>query len=74
MSGRPRHTVSPYDPDEDVEGFDDYPETSLEDDDYDDFLAREFDREGRIRGEPPVAWFIGLAIVLLAALAIVLFW
>ena len=74
MSFSPRNAVDLYDSDDDIEGFDDFPETSLDDEDYDDYLAREFDREGRVRGEPPVGWFIGLAVVLLAALAIVLFW
>jgi len=73
MSGRPLSASGFLDPDDDdVDGFDDFPETSLEDEDYDDFLAREFDAEGRLRGEPRVAWFIGLAVVLLAALALVL--
>ena len=74
MSGRPVSGSGFLDPDDEGEGFDDFPETSLEDEDYDEFLAREFDAEGRLRGEPRVAWFIGLAIVLLAALAILLFW
>ena len=60
------------DVDGDVEGFDDLPETHLEDEDYDEFLAREFDSEGRLAGEPRVAWVIGLAIVLILALALFL--
>ena len=74
MSLSPLSAADLYDPDDDIEGFDDFPETSLDDEDYDEFLSREFDREGRTRGEPPVGRYIGLAIVLLAALAIVLFW
>jgi hypothetical protein len=58
--------------DEDVEGFDDFPDTHLDDDEYDEFLEREFDTEGNLRGEPRVAWAIGLAIVLLLALLLVL--
>ncbi len=49
---------------------DDYPSTHLDDDDYDEFLAREFDGEGRLRDGPPVTRLIlGLiAVVLLLAL------
>lgn len=59
--------------DDDVDGFDDFPETHLEDDDYEDFVAREFDPEGRLKGDPPIGWIIGLSIVLLAVLFVVLF-
>jgi len=58
---------APFPDDDDADGFDDFPVTHLEDEDYDEFLAREFDEEGRLRGEPRVAWAIGLAIVLLVA-------
>ena len=59
--------------DDDVDGFDDFPETELDDDEYDEFVAREFDPDGALRGEPRVAWVIGLAIVLLLAVAFFLF-
>ena len=58
---------------EDVEGFDDFPDTHLDDEEYGEFLEREFDAEGNLKGEPRVAWAIGLAIVLLLALAFFLF-
>jgi hypothetical protein len=52
---------------------DDFPSTHLEDDDYDDFLAREFDREGGLRGELPVVRIILGIVVLLLVLAVYLF-
>lgn len=58
---------------EDIDGFDDFPETELDDEDYDEFVAREFDPDGALKGEPRVAWVIGLAIVLLLAVAFFLF-
>ena len=54
--------------------FDDLPETHLDDEDYDDFLAREFDDDGGLRGDPPVTRFLILLIVLLALLIVILFW
>ena len=58
--------------DDDIEGFDDFPETYLEDEDYDEFLRKEFDAEGRVKGDPPVGWAIGLAIVLLGLILVYL--
>jgi hypothetical protein len=58
--------------DDDIDGFDDFPDTYLEDDDYDDFLSREFDRDGGLKPAPRVGWFIGLAIVLLLVLLVFL--
>jgi len=65
-------TSSDWD-DDDVDGFDDFPETELDEDDYDEFVAREFDPDGALKGEPRVAWVIGLAIVLLLAVSFFLF-
>ena len=53
--------------------FDDLPETHLDDDAYDDFLSREFDAEGHVRGEPRVGRFILMVIVALAIVALLLF-
>ena len=58
--------------DEDIDGFDDFPVTHLEDEEYDEFLSKEFDGDGRLRGEPRVRWVIGLAIVLLLVLIVVI--
>lgn len=44
--------------------------THLDDDEYEEFLAKEFDADGRLKGDPRVGWFIGLGIVLLAVLAV----
>ena len=54
--------------------FDDLPETELDDDGYDRFLAREFDAAGRLRDGPPVVRWILLLLVLavVAALAVAL--
>lgn len=60
------------DDEDDIDGFDDFPATHLEDDDYDDFVSQEFDEDGRLRGEPRVAWAIGLAIVLLLAVFVMI--
>ncbi len=57
-----------------TDDFDDLPETHLDDEDYDEFLAREFDSEGHVRGDPPVTRFLVMLIVLLALLAVILFW
>ena len=62
-----------YDPDDDLEGFDDLPSTHLDDDEYEAFLARELDGRGRVRGEPRVALWLGLAILALVVLALALF-
>ena len=58
--------------DDDIDGFDDFPETYLEDDDYDEFLSREFDQDGGLKAAPRVGWVIGLAIVLLLVLLVFL--
>jgi hypothetical protein len=51
---------------EDVEGFDDVPATHLADDEYDEFVAAEFDSEGREKRDPPVtAILLGLTVVIL---------
>jgi hypothetical protein len=53
--------------------FDDLPETHLADDDYDEFLAREFDRDGGLRDEPPVARYILMLVVLIAIVIVLVF-
>ena len=53
---------------------DDVPDTHLDDDDYEDFLAREFDDEGHVKDGPPVTRFLLMAIALLALLMFLLFW
>ncbi|MDJ0522636.1 MAG: hypothetical protein QNJ90_11265 [Planctomycetota bacterium] len=52
---------------------DDLPSTHLEDDEYDEFLAREFDAEGGLREELPVTKIIlGITAILLVLAAMVL--
>lgn len=60
--------VSPFDDD-----FDDLPSTHLDDDAYEEFLARELDPQGRVRGEPRVALWLGVGIAALVVLALWLF-
>ena len=49
---------------------DDLPSTHLDDDDYEEFLAREFDAEGGLRGELPVTRIIlGIVAILLVLAA-----
>ena len=57
-----------------TDDFDDLPETHLDDEDYEAFLARELDAEGNVRGDPPVTRFLVMIIVLLALLILILFW
>jgi len=52
--------------------FDDYPETHLDDDEYDEFVASEFDDKGRLKGTPPVPLIIGLIVVAILMFAVVL--
>ncbi len=49
---------------------DDYPSTHLDDDEYDAFLASEFDAHGRAKGEPPIARYVALAVLALVVLAV----
>jgi hypothetical protein len=56
---------------EDDEEFDDLPETSLDDEEYDRYVADEFDRSGRLRDGPPVGLILlilTVAVLLVAAL------
>jgi len=57
------------------EGLDaeDLPSTHLDDEAYDTFLAREFDREGRLQSGPPVTRILLGLIVLLALVALLVF-
>ena len=52
----------------------DYPEegppTHLDDEDYDAFLSREFDARGHIKGDPPIARYVVIAVIGLIVLAI----
>ena len=58
----------------DDDDFDDIPDTHLDDEAYAEFLAREFDGDGRLKDGPPVTRFLIMAIVLLALLMFILFW
>jgi hypothetical protein len=49
---------------------DDYPDTQLDDDEYEAFLAREFDSQGRAKGDPPIGRYVAFAVVALIVLAI----
>ena len=49
---------------------DDFPGTHLDDDDYDAFLAREFDGSGHAKGDPPIARYVALVVLALIALAV----
>ncbi len=52
--------------------FDDFPETHLDEDDYEEFLAREFDAQGQHRpdGPPITTWLLTLIGVILLVIAI----
>ena len=56
---------------DDDDGFDDLPQTHLDDEAYEEFLARELDGAGRPRGVPPVAIVILVLVVLVLAIAVV---
>lgn len=57
---------------EDVEGFDDVPATHLADDEYEEFVALEFDAEGREKGAPPItAILLGLTVLILVVWLVV---
>ncbi len=49
---------------------DDFPGTHLDDDEYDAFLEREFDAQGRAKGEPPIGRYVALAVLALVILAV----
>ncbi len=51
--------------------FDDYPDTHFDDDEYDAFVASEFDDQGRLKGPPPVGLIIGLIIAVILIVAVV---
>lgn len=51
----------------DDDGDLDLPSTHLDDEDYDAFVAREFDARGRVKGDPPIGRIV---LVLLAVIAI----
>jgi hypothetical protein len=57
--------------DDDADGFDDLPETHLEDDDYDEFVRREFDAGGHLKEGPPVTVILVVLIILVLAIAFV---
>jgi hypothetical protein len=56
---------------EDPDDFDDLPSTHLEDDEYEAFLRRELDAEGRPRESLPVTAILVALIVVVLALAFV---
>lgn len=56
---------------DDDDGFDDLPQTHLDDEAYEEFLARELDGSGRPRTVPPVAVVIVVLVVLVLAIAVV---
>jgi len=59
----------------DEEGeFDDFPETHLGDEEYEEFQRRNFDTQGRLRDGPPVTriLLVLIALLLLAAVALLL--
>jgi len=49
---------------------DDYPNTHLDDDEYEAFLASEFDGQGRVKGDPPIARYVALVVLALIVLAV----
>lgn len=49
---------------------DDYPDTHLDDEEYEAFLDREFDAQGRAKGDPPIARYVALAVLALVVLAV----
>jgi hypothetical protein len=53
-----------------ADDLDDLPTTHLDDDAYAEFLAKEFDAEGRLRDGPPVMLWIGVAIAVLVVFAV----
>ena len=56
-----------------MEGFDDLPETHLEDDEYEAFLDREFGSDGTPRGGPAVGVVILVIVLVVLAIAVVVF-
>jgi hypothetical protein len=52
--------------DGDDDGFDDIPTTHMGDAEYEQFIAGEIDRKGRVKGDPPVtAILLGLTAAIL---------
>lgn len=49
----------------------DLPSTHLDDEEYDAFLQRELDAEGRVRGMPPVTFILIVLILIVLAVAVV---
>jgi hypothetical protein len=56
---------------DDDEDFDDLPSTHLDDESYEEFVGRELDARGRVRGDPPVGTILVVLIVLVAVAAVV---
>ncbi len=50
--------------------FDDFPETHLEDDDYDEFVKKNFGSGGGQKGDPPMGLWIGLICVVVLVFAV----
>ena len=49
---------------------DDFPQTSMDDDAYDEYVKREFGADGGVKGDPPVATIIWVAILLVLVVAV----
>lgn len=56
---------------DDEDELDDLPATSLDEDDYEQFVRREIDAGGRLRAAPPVGAILLVLIALVLALAFV---
>ena len=56
---------------DDEDDFDDLPQTHLDDEAYEEFLMRELDGSGRLRGMPPVAIVLVVLAILVLAIAVV---
>ncbi len=65
--------MPPTAPDDGDLDADDLPSTHLDDEAYDEFLAREFDRDGRLQDAPPIARILVGLIVLLVLVALLVF-
>ncbi len=63
--------MAPSSVDDDDGDFDE-PETHLDDDAYEEFVAREFRGDGAVRGDPPIGAIVLLIVLSLLVLAVVL--
>lgn len=51
---------------------DDYPETSMDDAAYDEYVQREFGRDGGVKGDPPILLILAGLVLLVLVLAVYL--